>query len=115
MSPHAAGYTTDQLAAGFQLACGLLIMLASFGWPRAWKALTLKNAAITPVYAVVTFCVVLQANLGEAGWAGSVRGHGLGRVRRVRVLPAPPLLCWLGGCCCSTLRLLACSSLPLPT
>lgn len=65
--PIPAGYTTDQLAAGFQLATGLLIMMACFGWPRAWEALTLKSAAITPVYAVVTFCVVLQANLGEAG------------------------------------------------
>lgn len=69
-------------------------MLCCFGWPAAWEvrwsgeskptcccelslacvsnlfcplvqALTLKSAAITPVYAIVTFCVVLQPNLGE--------------------------------------------------
>ena len=81
-SSFCAGYTTDQLAAGFQLATGLLIMLASFGWPRAWEALTLKSAAITPVYAIVTFCVVLQANLGEPGaGTGVSAGVGAGEMR----------------------------------
>lgn len=66
--PH-AGYNADQLAAGLQLATGLFLMLALMGWPRAWNALTLEDAAITPVYAVVTFIVVLQANLGECACA----------------------------------------------
>lgn len=59
-----AGYTAEQQAASLQVATGLFLMLALFGWPRAWWALTLQSAAISPVYALVTFIVVLQANLG---------------------------------------------------
>ena len=59
-----AGYNADQLSNGLQLATGLLLMLGCFGWPAAWRKLTLSSAAITPVYAIVTFCVVLQPNQG---------------------------------------------------
>lgn len=96
-----AGYNADQLAAGVQLATGLFLMLALMGWPRAWNALTLHDAAITPVYAVVTFIVVLQANLG--GW-----GCAVGPARGCARLPArghtiqqhkTPACCWRGLSC----------------
>ena len=59
-----AGYTADQLTAGLQLAVGLFMLLAALSSPQAWTSLSLQSAAITPVYAVVTLCVVLQPNLG---------------------------------------------------
>ena len=95
--PLCAGYTSDQLAAGLQLATGLLLMLACFGWPAAWEALTLKSAAITPVYAIVTFCVVLQANLGappQLG-AGQRGAHSVPAAGAAAVAPGaspPPAL-----------------------
>jgi hypothetical protein len=59
-----AGYTADQLTAGLQLAVGLFVLLAALSSPQAWTSLTLESASITPVYAFVTLCVVLQPNLG---------------------------------------------------
>lgn len=59
-----AGYNADQLAAGLQVGLGVCVMLAALSPPAVWSALSLQPAAITPVYAVVTFCVVLQPNLG---------------------------------------------------
>ena len=63
-SPIPAGYSADQLTAGLQLAVALFVLLAALSSPQAWTALTLQSATITPVYAVVTLCVVLQPNLG---------------------------------------------------
>jgi hypothetical protein len=40
------------------------VLLAALSSPQAWTSLSLQSAAITPVYAVVTLCVVLQPNLG---------------------------------------------------
>lgn len=115
------GYTEDQLRGGLQVkqraistrrvgqqgarelltalhACrlqvlvGLFILMATCSAPTVWNALTLADAAIIPTYAIVTFCVVLQPNLGE----GAVRRRaaawlvGLVQVRPNCLSTRPP-------------------------
>ncbi|GAB4816536.1 hypothetical protein N2152v2_003582 [Parachlorella kessleri] len=60
------GYTEDQLRGGLQVTVGLFILMAAVSTPRAWNALSLADSALTPTYAIVTFAVVLQPNLGTA-------------------------------------------------
>ncbi len=47
-----------------QVTVGLFILMAAVSTPRAWNALSLADSALTPTYAIVTFAVVLQPNLG---------------------------------------------------
>ncbi len=44
---------------------GLFVLMATVSAPKVWNSLTLADSAIFPTYAIVTFCVVLQPNLGK--------------------------------------------------
>jgi hypothetical protein len=65
--PLLAGYTAEQLAAGLQVGLGAFVLMAALSPPPVWRALSLEPADISPVYALVTFCVVLQPKLGARG------------------------------------------------
>ena len=51
---------------GLQSCFGMILALATMSTPAVWNALSENEVAISPVYALVTYNVVLQATLGAA-------------------------------------------------
>ena len=55
-----------EIRSGIQAAAGFAILVGLLSPPPVWNALTLRSASISPVYAVVSFSVVMQGNVGTA-------------------------------------------------
>jgi Aluminium activated malate transporter len=54
------------IRAAIQATVGYLLLLAILSTPSIWLALSIPNALIGPIYAFVSFSVVLQVNVGTA-------------------------------------------------
>lgn len=62
---------------GLQAFIGLFCLLAILSPPAVWNALSLLDANVTPVYAIVSFAVCLQPNVGAALFIGLQRIVGV--------------------------------------
>lgn len=62
---HAALKRAD-VRAGIQAATGFFLMLAVLSTPAVWNGISLPNALISPVYAVVSFSIVMQGTVGTS-------------------------------------------------
>jgi hypothetical protein len=61
-----AATKNNPVRGGIQAFSGIFLLLCILSTPTIWDALSLPSAAISPVYAFVSFSVVLQPNVGTA-------------------------------------------------